>query len=404
MIAQVILHLIFLIAKMRHLFKLCIILVILDVGLTFKIDELSSLVQKLSKVDIFTQDFDEHVKYLEKIEPNYFNYTPFDKPGFKFECDPDLMKSQETPTSVHQLRPGDIKVVGAMGDSLTAALGANAKTILGLLIEYRGRSWSIGGDKKLEKQVTMPNILKIFNQDVQGFSHGVDIAFVNEKGVGFNAAVSGQEANHIPDQARTLINRLKESTKIDYKKDWKLITLFIGANDLCDFCKDRIIHSPKAYISYIQEGLDLIKKELPRTFVNLVLVLRVTDVKLLNRGLVCNVLHHIECPCAAFPKSEAEEKELEEYYQQYHDLTVALVDSGRYDTSDDFTVVTQPFFQDFEPPRLPSGEIDFSFFAPDCFHFSKKGHGKLKYFDFSVKSSKIKKVLLSKMRIQDYFT
>lgn len=43
--------------------------------------------------------------------------------------------------AVHKLRVGDIDVISAMGDSLTAANGALAWTILGCLTEYRGRAW-----------------------------------------------------------------------------------------------------------------------------------------------------------------------------------------------------------------------------------------------------------------------
>lgn len=45
------------------------------------------------------------------------------------------------PTSVHALRPSDIDAIGAIGDSLTAANGAKANTILGLLEECRGQAW-----------------------------------------------------------------------------------------------------------------------------------------------------------------------------------------------------------------------------------------------------------------------
>ena len=52
-----------------------------------------------------------------------------------------------------------------------------------------------------------------------------------------------------------------------------------------------------------------------------------------------------------------------------------IINGGRYEGRDDFTVVIQPFLKDFRLPKLPNGEIDFSFFAPDCFHLSTKGHG-----------------------------
>lgn len=53
-------------------------------------------------------------------------------------------RSVTRPTSVHKLRPGDIDVVGAMGDSLVAGNGALEEFALGTMIENRGVSWCIG--------------------------------------------------------------------------------------------------------------------------------------------------------------------------------------------------------------------------------------------------------------------
>lgn len=47
---------------------------------------------------------------------------------------------------------------------------------------------------------------------------------------------------------------------------------------------------------------------------------------------------------------------------------------SRYDTRDDFTVVVQPFLDETQIPRNPDGSVDRSYFAPDCFHLSGKGH------------------------------
>jgi len=46
----------------------------------------------------------------------------------------------------------------------------------------------------------------------------------------------------------------------------------------------------------------------------------------------------------------------------------------KYNLKDDFTIVIQPFFSDVTIPTQPNGEPDWDYFAPDCFHFSQKGH------------------------------
>lgn len=56
----------------------------------------------------------------------------------KFFCDTSDGKSKITPVSVHKLRPGDIDVIGAIGDSLTAANGAHAQNELQVFLEGRG--------------------------------------------------------------------------------------------------------------------------------------------------------------------------------------------------------------------------------------------------------------------------
>jgi len=60
--------------------------------------------------------------------------------------------------------------VAALGDSYTAGLGAKARTVIGLLTEYRTVSWSIGGQNDVSKVVTFANILKKFSPKLTGFS------------------------------------------------------------------------------------------------------------------------------------------------------------------------------------------------------------------------------------------
>jgi len=338
------------------------------------LNEYHDFIETLARNETIARDFQNNVQELLKSEPNYFDYSPFRDPSMNFTFNCKIEPSPQPPTSVHQLRAGDIKVVAALGDSLTAALGSNAKTVIGLLVEYRGRSWSIGGDKSLEELVTLPNILKMFNPKVVGFTTGTDISFLTKEGKGLNVAVSGQEANHIPEQAKRLVQRLKESKEINFENDWKLITLFIGGNDLCRYCSNDAKHLPKAYINDIKQGLDILYKEIPKAFVNLVSVLRVEEVKSLNKGLICKTLHKFGCKCAAYPDSSSDERHLVEFTKEYQQGIEDLVNSKAYYGREDFTVVVQPFMKDMAIPKTPKGDVDLTYFAPDCFHLSTKGH------------------------------
>ena len=143
-------------------------------------------------------------------------------------------------------------------------------------------------------------------------------------------------------------------------------------NDLCIFCEDLNKHSPANYTDYVRQALDYLQENVRRAFVNLVLVLDVRGVKELNAGgPVCRLLHSRTCPCAAFPLGN-DSALLEQWLRQYHQNLIDLVNTGRYDQPgrEDFTVVVQPFLAHTKLPRTLDGQIDYSFFAPDCFHFS----------------------------------
>ena len=64
-------------------------------------------------------------------------------------------------------------MVAALGDSVTAGVGARANSVLDIFKEYRGVSFSVGGDKTWREYVTLPNILQIFNPNLYGQSYGI---------------------------------------------------------------------------------------------------------------------------------------------------------------------------------------------------------------------------------------
>ncbi|KAI3364167.1 hypothetical protein L3Q82_010983, partial [Scortum barcoo] len=315
----------------------------------------------------------------ERNSPSYHhsNTSPLLHPltGTEMPCE-DLGPSPSTPTSVHELRPGDIKVVAAVGDSLTAGNGiaSSPNNILDVLRQYRGLSWSIGGEENLTTVTTLPNIFKHFNQNLTGYSVGMGNQHTPEAFL--NQAVPGAKSKNIPSQVQALVARMKNDSKIDFESDWKVITVFIGGNDVCDHCYNSLLYSVENYVSHVRDSLDYLHKEVPRALVNLVEPLHITPLREMHAdaSLKCPTwLVNILCPCVILPKpNSAALQMVEDINRGYQRFLHELVESGRYDTRSDFTVVIQPFFREVVVPRLPDGRADRSFFSADCFHLSQK--------------------------------
>ena len=101
------------------MFKLIVLILILAVHMNyaFKTNEYLNAIKELTNDIRYEKDFNQHIADCLTIDPFYFSY----KSNLTFDCD---VQAGTPATSVHNLRPNDIKMVAALGDSLTAALGA----------------------------------------------------------------------------------------------------------------------------------------------------------------------------------------------------------------------------------------------------------------------------------------
>ncbi|XP_012266310.2 phospholipase B1, membrane-associated-like [Athalia rosae] len=291
-----------------------------------------------------------------------------------FPCDVRGGRSKSRPDSVHRLRPGDIDVVGALGDSLVAANGAMEEFALGTFIEARGVSWCAGGQGDWRQFLTLPNIMKEFNPDLTGYStgNGEFISKHAKLNIAFPVAAT-EDALH---QARILVRRIKNDPAIDMRRDWKLITIFFGANDICSAqCYSPQDFSPSRHALHLRRTLDYLRATMPRTLVNVVPVLDVTVSIRVPPSTMCKILHPLYCACM----HEGNHPEMygSSMSRQYQQAAESLVLSGRYDTTQDFAVVFQPFTELFNAPNsdpLRADRLDQSLVTYDCFHFSQKGH------------------------------
>ncbi|XP_033633251.1 phospholipase B1, membrane-associated-like [Asterias rubens] len=313
------------------------------------------------------QRYKSEMSQLDYVSPRKDCNEPYVH-GMRFDC--SITSSNDVPSSVHKLRPGDVAVIGAFGDSITAGNGALACTLLEVFIEYRGTSWSIGGDGTFDTALTLPNILRLYNPDLIGYSLGVGNVSSNTSYL--NCAVPKSRSSAMPGQAEDLVKRIYADPTIDVANDWKVITLFIGGNDVCEFCKDRPNYTKEKYIERITKALDHLHDKLPRTLVNVVGLINVTQLTKQSE-FICGLAHAIICSCIK-NLDYNETLEVEQLTRDYQEVLRDLANSGRYDTTDDFTVVYQPFMENTQFPADENGDFDKSFMSPDCFHLSAKGH------------------------------
>lgn len=236
----------------------------------------------------------------------------------------------------------------------------------------------------MEYLTTLPNILRQYNTELYGYATGTTPTsdFLDLPNTRLNVARTGAHASEMLQQAQDLVAKIRASDQVDFNDDWKLITIFIGSNDICQLpCIDDPLGDPENWIQNITTALDYLSDNLPRTFVNLIQLTSIGDLMrqvLTNTGygLVCaNLFESFVCDCGPY-NSPSFEDEFTELLLQYMANLEELAGSGRYDVSDNFTVVLQPF-QMTTIVNTIDGEADLSSFTPDCSHLRPEGNRNL---------------------------
>ncbi|KAI9491110.1 hypothetical protein BDB00DRAFT_767667 [Zychaea mexicana] len=267
--------------------------------------------------------------------------------------------------SVKDLRPDDIKVVIGIGDSVMAGFGAkglqNDRFVsMKTLNEDRGVSFAMGGDIGA---TTLPNLIHYYTPSLYGSSVGSQlftICFGDEfcpKGqykpdIGYlNAAQSGARSSNLDHEIDYLLEQLDDAYVSGTIKpqDWKLLTLFIGSNDICHSCTTPT-SLPPPFIMNVAAAVDRVRLTIRNVFLQIVGVMRVDEifVESQNYPEYCQpfpfsdfVLHDHECECAHTPANRTVMATLT---PQYNVGLQTIADS--YMANDSFAVTFQPLKTD----------------------------------------------------------
>ncbi|ODO09998.1 hypothetical protein I350_02222 [Cryptococcus amylolentus CBS 6273] len=311
-----------------------------------------------------------------------------------------VLSKRDTPTSAKDVRPDDIRVVMALGDSITAGLLARpassplfpTNTTFFQTVdveEYRGISYPMGTD---EGAITIPNILSHFvtdNATVQGGAKGhhapATSALIAQDGL--NAAVSGATSSLLTSQVTTYIVPKLAALGLPGDDDWVYANVAIGANDICDFCVAPNVSiagvgtlgSSTAFANDIRTAVNLLRKHTPKLIVNIIGILPVSAVYNLTLtnsycqpAILSDVPHlPLECACALTPGpiGDVTRQRMDSTGEAYDNAVLEIVKAWEAEDDDGFGVMWQPgSLIDLE--NYPIEALS----PVDCFHPSEALH------------------------------
>eukprot|EP01133_Synstelium_polycarpum_P011481 gene11481-13386_t len=249
----------------------------------------------------------------------------------------------------------DIKVIMALGDSLSAGFGMEYHGLGGpALRETRGRSFSTGGVSGI---ATIPNFLISTGSGpiIKGATYKNTIPALTLMPEGMrqvmrsldlnqlNPAVSGAKLDEIDEQITYLEKNIGKIEPAVQWWEWKLVNFFIGANDY----------------------LLRLKLSFPNTIVNVILLPDVSQIATIGKGSGCYNFRNFlgACPCA---KTEEGRLAMQEAQLQYNQIMINAANRVNQGSTN-FAAVVQP--------GLVNTIIEREFVSDlDCFHLNELGH------------------------------
>lgn len=282
---------------------------------------------------------------------------------------PRLPPRRSPPRDVHDLRIDDFKAIMAMGDSMSAGFNA-VKTSMQ---EYRGVSFSIGGDVgaitlpnlinavKTNTELVGPSVGSLSQPQLKATCAGADIDSVCR----LNAAVDGSDLEDLKDlqvgYIRDTLDTAPWAANISVSKDWKLLTIFSGLDDVVFYNEtDPTKRSTNAtlFTANLDRLLQAIRDALPRTFVNLVMLPEHLDPRVTTSRFTCWFFKWYTTHLGVHWTDTATWVAV---IKEYNQIFVETAARWKAKGLTDFAVSLQPFTQEKE---LTIADLD----TKDCFH------------------------------------
>ncbi|ORX57533.1 hypothetical protein DM01DRAFT_1382070 [Hesseltinella vesiculosa] len=291
-----------------------------------------------------------------------YTLPSFDCPAFFFD---DGIQREQRDAS--HLRPQDIKLVIALGDSITAGFGmTSGRPPFASVLEYRGKAFSVGGD---DNEYTLHNFLDVYSETL-GSPEGVTLPL--SKGKALNNAVSGSKAQDLDSQVSRLVHQLQRPPYDTVRQAWKLVTLFIGANNVCVLCTPPLTRLPDladvdVFEHHVRQAVERLRRDVGYAFVNLPALFNVSQVYEASRGnpyceLVMDPNHMVICSCIQADKQQRRAADL--VVQGYNSRLKKIAQDYQELGDPTFMVVYQPAFTQF-----PVGKYKQRYLSGfDCFH------------------------------------
>lgn len=192
-----------------------------------------------------------------------------------------------------EVRFADVRAVAALGDSISAGFGMRHRTGFWVddAVEFRGLAFSAGGDGGETLPALLEAVRPVDEPPLAGPSHSTTLpldflTFRNHvlrkhkpETDHFNAAMSGSYVDDIvKKQIPYLVDQMRRHPWLDVDKDWKVISVETGANNLLDACLNQSWSNPEHFRTELKRVLREVKSQIPFSFVNLMPIVNISAV------------------------------------------------------------------------------------------------------------------------------